>query len=43
MADDEKARSDMLQKSGRLAVPTIAVGNHVVIGFNRSELEKLLL
>ncbi|BAF59254.1 hypothetical protein PTH_1073 [Pelotomaculum thermopropionicum SI] len=42
VAEDEKAREEMLKKTGRLAVPTITVGNKVVVGFNRSELEKLL-
>lgn len=42
MADDARARDDMVKKTGRLAVPTITSGDQVVIGFNRSELEKLL-
>ncbi len=32
----------MVRKTGRLAVPTITVGERVVVGFNREELEKLL-
>ena len=41
VAEDDKARDDMVQKTGRMAVPTITVGNRVVVGFDRSELEKL--
>ena len=42
MAEDARAREEMLHKSGRMAVPTVAVGDRVVVGFNRDELEKLL-
>lgn len=42
MADDERARDEMVRKTGRMAVPTVTVGNQVVVGFNRNELEKLL-
>lgn len=42
VAEDEVARNEMVRKTGRLAVPTITVGERVVVGFNRDELEKLL-
>ncbi|HBV95718.1 MAG TPA: NrdH-redoxin [Desulfotomaculum sp.] len=42
VAKDQRAREDMLRKAGRMAVPTITVGDQVVVGFNPSELEKLL-
>jgi glutaredoxin len=42
VAKDERARAEMLRKTGRLAVPTIEVGRDVVVGFNPSELERLL-
>lgn len=42
VAEDDKARDEMIRKTGRLAVPTVLVGNQVVVGFNRSELERLL-
>lgn len=42
MAADKNAREEMVQKTGRLAVPTIAVGNQVVVGFDRRRLEELL-
>lgn len=42
MAEDTRARNDMVKKTGRMAVPTITAGDQVVVGFNRSELEKLL-
>lgn len=42
VAENEAARDEMVKKTGRLAVPTITVGEHVVVGFNKSELEKLI-
>jgi len=42
VASDTKARDEMLAKSGKMAVPTIVVGNQVVVGFDRSKLEQLL-
>jgi len=42
VARDQQARDEMVQKTGRLAVPTVRVGNEVVVGFNPTELEKLL-
>lgn len=42
VAENDQARDEMVKKTGRMAVPTVTVGNHVVVGFNRSELERLL-
>ena len=42
MAKDQQAREDMIRKAGRMAVPTITVGDQVVVGFNPNELERLL-
>jgi glutaredoxin len=42
VATDDQARDDMLKKTGRMAVPTIMVGDHAVVGFDRRELDKLL-
>jgi glutaredoxin 3 len=42
VAADVQARSEMLQKTGKMAVPTIMVGETAVVGFDRSKLERLL-
>lgn len=42
VAEDQAARDEMLSKTGRMAVPTIMVGEQVVVGFNKNELEKLI-
>ncbi|MDP3729430.1 MAG: glutaredoxin domain-containing protein [bacterium] len=42
VAEDEKAREDMVKKSGQLGVPVIDINGVVVVGFNKREVEKLL-
>ncbi|MHB1419448.1 MAG: glutaredoxin family protein [Bacillota bacterium] len=42
VADNDSAREEMLAKTGRMAVPTIMVGNEVIIGFDRERLEGML-
>lgn len=42
VATDDKAREEMIQKSGQLGVPVIDVGGQLVIGFNRAKLSELL-
>ena len=42
VAKDQKARDEMVRKTGRMAVPTILVGDQVVVGYNPAELERLL-
>ena len=34
--------AEMVQKSGQLGVPVIAINEDVVVGFNRSKLDDLL-
>ena len=42
VAEDTRARDEMVRKTGRMAVPTITVDGRAVVGFDRGELEKLL-
>ncbi|MDD2553174.1 MAG: glutaredoxin domain-containing protein [Desulfotomaculaceae bacterium] len=42
VAEDKTAREEMIRKTGRMSVPTITVGEQVVVGFNKNELEKLI-
>ena len=42
VSKDQQARDQMVSKTGRMAVPTITVGNEVVVGFNQAELERLI-
>lgn len=42
VAEDEKAREEMTQKSHQLGVPVIDIDGEIFVGFNRAELEKAL-
>ena len=42
VAEDEKAREEMIHKSGQLGVPVIAVGDDIIVGFNEDALKELL-
>ena len=44
IAEDKSAREELANKYGRLATPTIVIGEKVFLGFeeNRQEIEKLL-
>ena len=39
---DDKAREEMIQKSGSMAVPVIDVDGQIVVGFDKAELTKLI-
>lgn len=43
VADDLDARQEMLELSGQLGVPVITVDEEVVIGFNQTALQSLLI
>ena len=42
VAEDEKEREEMVQKSHQLGVPVIDIDGEIFVGFNRAELEKTL-
>ncbi len=42
VAENMKAREEMVKKSHQLGVPVIEVGDHIVVGFDRETLEALL-
>jgi glutaredoxin-like YruB-family protein len=42
VAEDERARDEMIQKSHQLSVPVIDINGTVIVDFNRSEIEKAL-
>ena len=39
---DHNAAHEMIEKSGQTGVPVITVGDHVIVGFDRERLSKLL-
>lgn len=42
VAEDEKAREEMVNKSHQLGVPVIDINDQIFVGFNRTEIEKAL-
>jgi glutaredoxin len=42
VAEDLKAREEMMEKSHQLGVPVIEIDGEIFVGFNRAELEKAL-
>lgn len=42
MAEDAKAREEMINKSGQMGVPVIDVDGEIVVGFDKAKLIKLL-
>ena len=39
---DEKARDEMVEKSGQLGVPVINIDSQIIVGFDKEKLSKLL-
>ena len=42
VAEDEKAREEMVQKSQQLGVPVIDINGKILVGFSEPELKKAL-
>ena len=42
VAQDRDAAKEMIEKSGQMGVPVIIIDGEVVIGFNQTQLDKVL-
>ncbi len=42
VSKDEKAKEEMIKKSGQMAVPVIDINGKIIVGFNEAEIEKAL-
>ncbi len=42
VTDDEKARDEMVEKSGQMGVPVIDIDGEIIVGFDQEKIEKLL-
>ena len=42
VSEDEKARDEMVEKSGQMGVPVIEIDGEMLIGFDQEKIEKLL-
>lgn len=42
IAENEKARNEIIEKSGQMSVPIIELGDDIIVGFNEQELKEKL-
>lgn len=42
VAEDEKARDEMIEKSGQMGVPVIDIDGEIIVGFDKAKLSELL-
>jgi len=42
VATDEKAREEMIQRSGQMGVPTVDIDGKLIVGFDKAKLSELL-
>lgn len=42
VAEDEKAREEMIEKSGQMGVPVVDIDGQIVVGFDREKIAKIL-
>ena len=42
VAEDDKARSDMIEKSGQMGVPVLDINGTIIIGFDKEAIKKAL-
>jgi len=42
VSKDEKAREEMIKKTGRLEAPIIEIDGQIVVGFDKEKIVKLL-
>ena len=42
VAEDDKAREEMVKKSGQMGVPVIIIGEEIIIGFDHEKIDKAL-
>ena len=42
VSQDEKAREEMIKKTGKMEVPAIEIDRQIVVGFDKKKISKLL-
>lgn len=42
VSKDRKAAEEMVRKSGQMGVPVIDINGHIVVGFDRAKIDRLL-
>lgn len=42
VAEDEKAKEEMIRKSGQMGVPVVEIDGQIIIGFDKERISKIL-
>jgi glutaredoxin-like YruB-family protein len=42
VAEDEKAREEMVQRSGQMGVPVVEIDGQIIVGFDKERISQLL-
>ena len=42
VSKDQKAAQDVVRKTGQMGVPVILINNRPIVGFNKTEIDRLL-
>ena len=42
VAEDEKAKEEMITKSGQMGVPVVEIDGEIIVGFDRGKISQLL-
>jgi len=42
VSDDDKARDEMIEKSGQMGVPVIDIDGKIIVGYDKDAIEKAL-
>jgi glutaredoxin-like YruB-family protein len=42
VSQDEKARDEMIEKSGQMGVPVVDINGEIVVGFDKEKISQLL-
>ncbi len=42
VGEDEKARDEMIEKSGQMGVPVVDIDGQIIVGFDKEKISKLL-
>lgn len=42
VSQDEKARDEMISKSGQMGVPVVDIDGEIIVGFDKEKISKLL-
>jgi len=42
VAEDQEKAQEMMEKSGQMGVPVIEIDDHILVGFDKPEIDRLL-